>query len=277
VSEPQTDRFPEENLPGTGLFFDDKDAAAPGVDEARPEPAADSLDNAGAALAGLDAAGVEQLVSKVALRRYTKRLEEAVDARLDALDWSQVAASVENSIAGHVVDAAGINTATGEVFDGPAAEAPSEEITADEESAEEEPAEPAFRTVYDFYEGIYGPLYEHFDASPGVLASRTQSNGNVTRWCSQWWNHESVMMRMTALWQGYEGAYTEGGGAVSTWILDHADRHFDRIMDPKGPLSKCSSAHTDGMARYPTEPLPEGLNLDASTVTPEGTETKEQA
>ena len=127
----------------------------------------------------------------------------------------------------------------------------------------EEEVEPAYSTVYDFYEGIYGPLYEHFDSAPGAMGQRTQTNGTTTRWCSQWWNHESVMMRMIALWQGYEAAYNEGGGAVSTWILDHADRHFDRIMDPKGPLSKCTTNHTEGMTRYPTESVPEGLNLDA--------------
>ncbi|MDR6794609.1 hypothetical protein J2W89_003791 [Pseudarthrobacter oxydans] len=129
----------------------------------------------------------------------------------------------------------------------------------------EETPEPAFRTVYDFYEGIYGPLYEHYDSSPGVLAQRGTA---PIRWCRQWWNHESVMMRLTALWQAYEVAYAEGGGAVSTWILDHADRHFDRIMSEGGPLSECRKDHGHSMTRYPVDPLPEGLNLDATTVQP---------
>lgn len=148
--------------------------------------------------------------------------------------------------------------------DSPADTAPvPEPTTADTE----EEIEPAYSTVYDFYEGIYGPLYEHFDSAPGAMGQRNQTNGTTTRWCSQWWNHESVMMRMIALWQGYEVAYNEGGGAVSTWILDHADRHFDRIMDAKGPLSKCATDHTEGMTRYPTQPAPGELNLDALTVT----------
>ncbi|KNH15980.1 hypothetical protein ACU18_15355 [Arthrobacter sp. ZBG10] len=130
------------------------------------------------------------------------------------------------------------------------------------EESEEAP-EPAFRTVYDFYEGVYGPLYEHYDSSPGVLAQRGTT---AIRWCRQWWNHESVMMRLTALWQAYEVAYAEGGGAMSTWMLDHADRHFDRIMTEGGPLSECRSNHDHQMTRYPTDPLPEGNNLDATTV-----------
>jgi hypothetical protein len=57
---------------------------------------------------------------------------------------------------------------------------------------------------------------------------------------------------------------------VSTWILDHADRHFDRIMAEGGPLSECRSNHANQMVRYPTDPLPEGLNVDAITVRPAG-------
>lgn len=108
----------------------------------------------------------------------------------------------------------------------------------------EEAPEPAFRTVYNFYEGVYGPLYEYYDSSPGVLAQRGTT---AIRWCRQWWNHESVMMRLTALWQAYEAAYAEGGGAMSTWMLDHADRHFNQIMAEGGPLSECRANHGHNM------------------------------
>ncbi|WP_028264608.1 DUF4913 domain-containing protein [Arthrobacter sp. MA-N2] len=276
-----SERVPEDDLPGSGLFFDDTanepepsvTAAAVPIADAAPGPeesaALSALSTGGAALAGLDAAAVEKLLTKVALRRYTKRIEEAVDARLDDLDWSEVAAGIESRVAGHVAEAAGVNTETGEISDNSAA-APDTEGSASVTEETEEAPEPAFRTVYDFYEGIYGPLYEHFDSAPGVMAQRGTTG---IRWCRQWWNHQSVMMRMTALWQGYEVAYAEGGGAVSTWMLDHADRHFDRIMAEGGPLSECRSDHGDQMVRYPTDPLPEGLNLDATTVqTPGPTE-----
>jgi len=166
---------------------------------------------------------------------------------------------------------AGVNAFTGEITGGTSAAVPNTgpEVSAVEEA--EETPEPAFRTVYDFYEGIYGPLYEHHDSSPGVLAQRGTA---PIRWCKQWWNHGSVMMRLTALWQAYEAAYAEGGGAVSTWMLDHADRHFDRIMAEGGPLSECRSDHGNNMTRYPVDPLPDGLNLDATTVQPETSGTE---
>ncbi|MEQ4568505.1 DUF4913 domain-containing protein [Paenarthrobacter sp. CAP02] len=341
----QNGQFPEDHLPGTGLLFDDtgtdteQDEAdlptAPdetGDDETPAEHSALSAD--GAALAGLDGEAVENLLTKVALRRYTKRLEEKVDARLDQLDWSAVAEGIETRVTGHVAEAAGIDTSTGEITDPPESTTPGTgaedhgfELSAaeaaslvteragklsavsfkamvargdapkpsswagrtprwslddlepwiqglpspDADEPEPEPGEetpepePAFRTVYDFYEGVYGPLYEHFDSNPGVLQQRGTA---PIRWCRQWWNHESVMMRLTALWQAYEVAYAEGGGAVSTWMLDHADRHFDRIMAEGGPLSECRSDHGHKMTRYPVDPLPEGLNLDATTVQP---------
>jgi len=268
VSDTQSvsERFPEDDLPGTGLFFDDT-APEPetSVQPEETEPAADlsALSAGGAALAGLDPEAVEKLLTKVALRRYTKRIEESVDARLDDLDWSEVAAGIQSRVAGHVAEAAGVNTEIGEISDDPAAAVSDVERPAPVTEETEEVPEPAFRTVYDFYDGIYGPLYEHFDSAPGVMAQRGTTG---IRWCRQWWNHESVMMRMTALWQGYEVAYAEGGGAMSTWMLDHADRHFDRIMAEGGPLSECRSDHGNQMVRYPTDPLPEGLNLDAATV-----------
>ena len=86
----QNGQFPEEHLPGTGLLFDETDAEQnTGTPPAAP---ADSQDDCaaelpspgagGAALAGLDPAAMEDLVAKVALRRYTKRLEaEALGRR----------------------------------------------------------------------------------------------------------------------------------------------------------------------------------------------------
>lgn len=269
----QNGQFPEDHLPGTGLLFEtdtgqDTPELPPSPDGGQDEDAPaelPALSAGGAALAGLDGDAVESLLTKVALRRYTKRLEAEVDARLDQLDWSAVAEGIESRVAGHVAEAAGVDTSTGEITDG--TDSPTRDTSTEPPAVEEseEIPEPAFRTVYDFYEGIYGPLYEHYDSNPGVAQQRAAA---PVRWCRQWWNHESVMMRLIALWQAYEVAYAEGGGAVSTWMLDHADRHFDRIMAEGGPLSECRSDHGNKMTRYPVDPLPEGLNLDATTVQP---------
>lgn len=256
----QTNQFPEDHLPGTGLLFDEPDTEQ-GVDTSTgeitdttdsPIPEADSEDHG----FELTAAEAASLVTERAGKLSAVSFKSMV-ARGDAPKPSSWAGQtplwslddLEPWIQGL-----------------PSKEGDEPEPEPVPEPAEETPdPEPAFRTVYDFYEGIYGPLYEHFDSRPGVLAQRGTA---PIRWCKQWWNHESVMMRLTALWQAYEVAYAEGGGAVSTWMLDHADRHFDRIMAEGGPLSECRSDHGNNMTRYPVDPLPEGLNLDATTVQP---------
>lgn len=261
----QTDQFPEDHLPGTGLLFDETTteqdpAEAAGIDTSTGEitdttdsPIPEADPGHGFELTAAEAASlVTELAGKLSAVSF-----KAMVARGDAPKPSSWAGrtplwsldDLEPWIQGL-----------------PSEQADEPEPEPIPEPAEETPdPEPAFRTVYDFYEGIYGPLYEHHDSSPGVLAQRGTA---PIRWCKQWWNHESVMMRLTALWQAYEVAYAEGGGAVSTWMLDHADRHFDRIMAEGGPLSECRSDHGNNMTRYPVDPLPEGLNLDATTVQP---------
>ena len=113
VPAEQNGHFPEDPLPGSGLLFDENDTeqdppAPPAADGGQEDHAAaelPALSIGGAPLAGLDAQAVESLLSKVALRRYTKRLEAEVDARLDQLDWSAVADGIESHLAGHVAEA----------------------------------------------------------------------------------------------------------------------------------------------------------------------------
>lgn len=270
----QNGQYPEDHLPGTGLLFDETDAGQ----DAAAFPA-DSQD---------EDAGVDTSTGEITDNTDSPTPETGAEDHVFELTASE-AASLITERAGKVSavsfkamaargDAPKPSSWAGRTalwslddlepwIEGlPSPEADEQEPEAEPEPEEETPEpEPAFRTVYDFYEGIYGPLYEHHDSSPGVLAGRGPA---PIRWCKQWWNHESVMMRMTALWQAYEVAYAEGGGAVSTWMLDHADRHFDRIMAEGGPLSECRSDHGHNMTRYPVDPLPEGLNLDATTVQP---------
>lgn len=296
----QTGQFPEDHLPGTGLLFDDTDteqdeAELPttpttpdetGDEETPAEHSALSAD--GAALTGLDpaAAGVDTSTGEITDPTEFPTPESGAEDHGFELTASEAASLVTErsgklsavSFKAMVArgDAPKPSSWAGRTplwslddlepwiqgLPSPEADEPEPEPEPVEETPE---PEPAFRTVYDFYEGIYGPLYEHHDSNPGVLQQRGTA---PIRWCKQWWNHESVMMRLTALWQAYEVAYAEGGGAVSTWMLDHADRHFDRIMAEGGPLSECRSDHGENMTRYPVDPLPEGLNLDATTVQP---------
>lgn len=120
-----------------------------------------------------------------------------------------------------------------------------------------EDAKPAHTDVFDFYERTYAIYYELHDTTPNAL----QRERPVMSWCHKWWLHRSVVGRLTAAWYAWEAAHADGGSAISAWILEHADRHFDRIMAEDGPLRMCKQQHTDSLDVYPAEPVPESLRL----------------
>jgi predicted DNA-binding transcriptional regulator AlpA len=123
---------------------------------------------------------------------------------------------------------------------------------------EEEVPQPKHVSVFEFFEKTYSAYYELYDGRLAVL----QQNGKpVMVWCQHWWLHKSVLGRVTAAWYAWEDSFTSGGGAMSSWILEHADRHFDRIMAEDGPFRKCKTEHTDDLLEYPTEPCPDALLL----------------
>lgn len=122
----------------------------------------------------------------------------------------------------------------------------------------EEPPGPRHVTVYDFFERTYSPYYQLHDTNTFVL----KKNEPVLVWCDRWWLHKSVVGRLVAAWYAWEDAHVAGGGAISSWILEHADRHFDRIMAEDGPFRKCKPGHTEDVGEYPTEPCPPALRLE---------------
>ena len=120
-----------------------------------------------------------------------------------------------------------------------------------------ESAEPKHRDVYEFFERTYSPYYELADARISAL----KRDSPLMSWCDQWWVHRSVVARLVASWYAWEDAFAAGGGAMSSWILEHADRHHEKIMAEDGPFRKCKSGHTDDLDEYRTLPAPDGLRL----------------
>lgn len=133
------------------------------------------------------------------------------------------------------------------------------QIAEDGEEAEDSEKEeaPVHKDVFDFYERTFCIYYELHDTTPNAL----QRDRPTITWCQKWWLHRGVVGRLTAAWYAWEAAHAEGGSAISAWILEHADRHFDRIMAETGPLRACKSEHTDALDIYPSEPVPESLRL----------------
>lgn len=122
---------------------------------------------------------------------------------------------------------------------------------------EDEEPKPVHEDVYDFYVRTFSLYYELHDTTSNAMTREKP----IMSWCKKWWLHRGVVGRLTAAWYAWEVAHAEGGSAISAWILEHADRHFDRIMAEDGPLRMCKSDHTDALDVFPTEPAPEPLRL----------------
>lgn len=65
-----------------------------------------------------------------------------------------------------------------------------------------------------------------------------------TPWCTQWWLHPEVVARFKALWQASlqaEASVMDGdAGAMSSWWINHWDRHATVIFDKTyGPFRDC--------------------------------------
>lgn len=119
----------------------------------------------------------------------------------------------------------------------------------------EKESKPVHHDVFDFWDRTYSVYYEVFNTTPNALRRASPEMA----WCRKWWLHRGVVGRITAAWYAWEAAHAEGGAAISAWILEHADRHFDRIMAENGPLRECKGEHTDALDIYPTDPVPESL------------------
>ena len=136
---------------------------------------------------------------------------------------------------------------------------PDDADDADEGLLEGEQApEPKHENVYEFFEQTFSPYYELRDADPAPVKTREAPE---VLWCARWWEHKSVVGRLTAAWYAWENAHAAGGAAMSSWILEHGDRHFDRIMAADGTFERCKTGHSERMREYATETAPDALRI----------------
>lgn len=84
-------------------------------------------------------------------------------------------------------------------------------------------------------------------------------------WCPQWWRHPEAVLRLSALWRGFEEQRRQPGTAMSAWIRDHLDHHLPLLMDAdRGPLRGCTApkGHAQRpLQRMPLDASPAGLDL----------------
>jgi hypothetical protein len=90
-----------------------------------------------------------------------------------------------------------------------------------------------------------------------------QTHSNRLRWCPNWWEHPEMVARLWTLYLGWTQVINDGSALdFSLWILDHLDRHCERLFRADGPASACNQferGHTPPRERtiFAKRPKPE--------------------
>lgn len=66
-------------------------------------------------------------------------------------------------------------------------------------------------------------------------------------WCAQWWNHPEAVDRFRALYEQWLDA--QANGVMSSWWIDHLDRHATVLFAKRGPFGECGTNHVEKTAR----------------------------
>ncbi|WP_063001519.1 DUF4913 domain-containing protein [Nocardia mikamii] len=96
---------------------------------------------------------------------------------------------------------------------------------------------------------------------PFVTVRLAEANREHTwTWCSQWWRHRAVSVRIAHLHRGFEAMRADKNAAgLSTFILHHVDPHFGVILDAaNGPLHRCTRTKHVALPSLSCEPVPPG-------------------
>ena len=88
-------------------------------------------------------------------------------------------------------------------------------------------------------------LVDWVEVLVGMLESVDRSQNQY--WCSQWWNHPEAVDRLRALYEQWLEAQANGG--MSSWWIDHFDRHATVLFAKRGPFGECGTAHVKRTAR----------------------------
>ncbi|MBY8858624.1 DUF4913 domain-containing protein [Nocardia sp. CA2R105] len=96
---------------------------------------------------------------------------------------------------------------------------------------------------------------------PFVTTRLAEANREQTMtWCTQWWRHRPVAVRIAHLHNAFEATRrSRSGSAVSTYLLSHIDAHFRVILDAaNGPLHRCTRTKHVALQPLPSDPVPPG-------------------
>lgn len=93
------------------------------------------------------------------------------------------------------------------------------------------------------------PTQEEFVTWVEAIAAQLESVDRSANmyWCSQWWAHPEAVDRLVALHAQWLIAAQEN--IMSSWWVDHFDRHAVVLFAKHGPFGECAVAHVEKGAR----------------------------
>lgn len=85
-----------------------------------------------------------------------------------------------------------------------------------------------FLTVYDFFDDYLSVAFE------------VQDRNQEKNWCCFWWDHPSVLHRVTAMWHKYEKLRLEDPAACDEEFLRYVvDHHMPILLGSLSPMCDC--------------------------------------
>ena len=103
---------------------------------------------------------------------------------------------------------------------------------------------PLYPSLEDWVRGWFAPVFLH----------RVPGNPRL-RWCARWWEHAEAIVRLTVLWNGWEGARWEPAAKPAWWLdLDH---HLPVLLGLDGPFRLCRQREGTRPARHEPQQVPD--------------------
>lgn len=111
------------------------------------------------------------------------------------------------------------------------------------------------------------PQYRHFTEFaeiwllPFITVRLAEANReNTYTWCTQWWAHRAVAVRIAHLHSAFEAQRrARTGSSLSTYLQSHVDAHVKVILDAaNGPLHRCTRTNHVPTPSLPFDPVPPG-------------------
>lgn len=90
-----------------------------------------------------------------------------------------------------------------------------------------------------------GDLVDWVEGLAAVLESVDRAQNQY--WCSQWWKHPEAVDRLRGMYDQWLEAQAHGG--MSSWWVDHFDRHALVLFAKRGPFGECGTSHVEKTAR----------------------------